>query len=300
MKILILGGDGMLGHQLLLSLQKRHDVKITLRQSLALYQQYGLFTTENSYFGVDIYNKHILFNILNEFQPVAVINAIGVVKQRKTAKEAIPCIEINALFPHHLAQMCSVTNTRMIHISTDCVFSGRKGNYIESDFSDAEDLYGKSKYLGEVHDKHCITLRSSIIGLELARKTSLIEWFLAQRGTIKGFRHAIYSGITTQEMSRVIEHVLINHPDLSGLWHVSSLNTIDKYELLSIFSKKLNRNDIEIIPDDHFVCDRSLAGDAFSKITGYQSPNWETMLSELADQVKQRCNYSERGLQCDA
>src|SRR5262249_5174440 len=148
------------------------------------------------------------------------------------------------------------------------------------DRSDAEDLYGKSKYLGEVHEPHCITLRSSIIGLELSRKTSLIEWFLAQKGTIKGFKQAIYSGLTTQEMSRVIERVLVQHPSLSGLWHVASATAINKYDLLSQFSNLLERQDIHIEPDENFRCDRSLNADAFYRATGYESPTWDIMLRQ--------------------
>lgn len=289
MKILILGGDGMLGHQLMLSLQKRHQVKVTLRQDMKVYQQYNLFNTTNSYFGIDVCQHEGLLRVLSDFQPQAVINAVGVIKQRQIANEAIPNIEINALFPHRLAQLCKKIKTRMIHFSTDCIFSGQKGRYLENDHSDAKDFYGKSKYLGEVQDSHCLTLRSSVIGLELARKTSLIEWFFAQKGVIKGFRRAIYSGLTTQEMSRVIELVLMEHPNLSGVWHVSS-DFINKYELLTKLSDIIGRKDIQINPDDSFVCDRSLIGDAFCKVTGYKSPSWEMMLKELADHFNQQSN----------
>ena len=287
MKILILGGDGMLGHQLLLSLQDQHAVKVTLRKEREAYAQYGLFDTSNSYFGMDVSHQQNLSRVLSDFAPHAVINAVGIVKQRNSSKEAIPSVEINALFPHRLSQMCEAINARVIHFSTDCVFSGRKGQYTEADRSDAEDLYGKSKYLGEIHDKHCVTLRSSVIGLELSRKASLIEWFLAQAGTIKGFRQAIYSGFTTQEMSRIVAHILINCPTLYGVWQVSSA-AINKYELLTIFSSLLGRQDICIEPDDHFICDRSLRGEAFNRETGYKAPNWEAMLKELAEQVKTR------------
>lgn len=288
MRILIVGGDGMLGHQLLQTLQKQHEVKVTLRQNLSAYTHYGYYHADNTYTGVDIRRDEELLEALAHFQPQAVINAVGVVKQRKSAKDAIPSLEINALFPHRLALMCEAVKARMVHISTDCVFSGRKGKYTEQDLSDAEDLYGKSKYLGEVTDSHCVTLRSSIIGLELSHKTGLIEWFLAQKGTIKGFRKAIYSGLTTQEMSRVIERILVQHPELSGVWQVSSDTAINKYELLTAFTEMLGRKDIQIEPDDNFVCDRSLLSEPFKKATGYKPPTWQTMLGELATQVKQR------------
>lgn len=288
MKILIIGGQGMLGHQLFLTLKQRHHVCVTLREDLSAYKIYNLYDRSNSYTEIDVCDRDALQNVLSEFQPQVVINAVGVVKQLKLAKEAIPSIEINALFPHRLALMCKQFNARMVHISTDCVFSGKKGQYTENDFSDAEDLYGRSKFLGEVHEAHCITIRSSIIGLELSRKTGLIEWFLAQKGVIKGFKKAIYSGITTKEMSRVIEMILTDFPNMSGVWHVSSDTSINKFQLLTQFSLLLKRNDIEIIPDDDFVCDRSLVSDRFKAATGYKAPDWSSLLMELASDVKHR------------
>ncbi|MDQ3911555.1 MAG: SDR family oxidoreductase, partial [Actinomycetota bacterium] len=222
MRILILGGDGMLGHRLLMHLQDRHETKVTLRRELAAYERYGLFTLENSYWGVEAKDTERLLEVMGDFRPEAVVNAVGIVKQRGAAKEAIPSLEINALLPHRLALLCRAAGARLIHLSTDCVFSGRKGNYTEDDIPDAEDLYGRTKLLGEVTDAGCITLRTSIIGLELSRRTGLIEWFLAQRGEIRGFTKAIYTGLTTAEMSRVIERVLVEHPHLSGVWQVAS------------------------------------------------------------------------------
>jgi dTDP-4-dehydrorhamnose reductase len=188
MRILILGGDGMLGHQLYRHFSREHEARVTLRQDLAVYQQlFPLFNERNAYAGIDVRSLERLVEVISDFRPEIVLNAIGIVKQRSTSKESIPSIEINALLPHRLAVLCSAIGARLIHYSTDCVFSGRKGNYQETDPSDAEDLYGKSKFLGEVHERHCITLRSSIIGRELSRKTSLFEWFLSQSGTVRGF-----------------------------------------------------------------------------------------------------------------
>lgn len=287
MKILILGGDGMLGHQLLSSLKDHHEVRVTLRQDLGAYTQYGLFNHSNSYAGIDIRRSDDLLTTLNHFKPNAVINAVGIVKQRKDAKDIIPSLEINALFPHRLALLCEAIQARLVHISTDCIFSGQKGAYTEKDRSDAEDLYGVSKYLGEVSGPNAITLRTSIIGLELTRKTSLIEWFLAQEGAIKGFRKAIYSGFTTLELSRIIERILLHYPTLSGVWHISS-NPINKHELLNIFSTQLQRKNIQIEPNDTFVCDRSLLSDPLQKVIDYTPPTWHNMLSELATQAKER------------
>jgi len=172
-------------------------------------------------------------------------------------------------------------------MSTDCIFSGRSGLYDEQAISDAEDLYGRSKFLGEVNQSHVITLRKSTIGLELAGAHGLVEWFLTQRGKVQGFRKAIYSGLTSSELARVIEDILLNHQSLSGIWNIAS-DPINKYDLLMQLTAKLGRDDVEIEPSDSFVCDRSLEGAAFCRQTGYASPPWNAMLDELADQIRDR------------
>jgi dTDP-4-dehydrorhamnose reductase len=277
----------MLGHRLFMHLRKNHETKVTLRRDLAAYERYELFTPENSYVGVEVRDRDRLLGVVADFRPEAVVNAIGVVKQREAAKEAIPSLEINALFPHRLALVCRTAGARLVHISTDCVFSGRKGNYTEDDVPDAEDLYGRTKLLGEVADAGCITLRTSIIGLELSHRMGLIEWFLAQRGEIRGFIKAVYTGLTAAEMSRVIERVLVEHQDLSGVWQVAS-EPINKHDLLTHFSEVLGRDDISIVPDDSVNVDRSLSAVAFEEVTGYHAPRWNEMLKELAAEVRKR------------
>ena len=284
MRILILGGDGMLGHQLLRQWQGQHEVRVTLRRDLDAYARFGLFRPGNSYYGVDIVRTQELVGVLADFHPQAVVNAVGIVKQQSAAKESIPSIEINALFPHCLAVLCKAVGARLIHMSTDCVFSGRKGNYQESDLPDAEDLYGKSKYLGEVYDTHCVTLRTSIIGTELTRKKSLVEWFLAQQGPVKGFRKAIFSGFTTIEMARIIERLLVQHPRACGLYHVSSA-PISKLELLTKIMEKLELP-VQIVPDESLGIDRSLDSSRFRKEFGYMPPAWDGMLDELTNDIK--------------
>lgn len=279
MRILILGGDGMLGHQLLKSLAQRHEVKVTLRQDLEAYSSCKLFNHDNAYTGIDIRSLERLVEVMADFRPEAVINAVGIVKQRSDAKESIPSLEINALLPHRLAVLCKGIGARLIHLSTDCIFSGKRGNYLESDPSDAEDLYGKTKYLGEVHEANSLTLRTSIIGQELSRHTSLLDWFLAQTGTVKGFTEAIYTGFTTLEMSRIIESMLINHPEACGVYQVSS-DPINKYELLLLIKEKLGL-DIEIVPDKVFCCDRSLDSSRFRAEFNYTPPSWTAMIEEL-------------------
>jgi dTDP-4-dehydrorhamnose reductase len=280
MRVLILGGDGMLGHQLLKSLSPRHDVRVTVRQELANYAACDLFHRGNAYAGIDVRRWEDLAVVIGDFAPNAIVNAVGIVKQRPSAHESIPSLEINALLPHRLAALCRAAGARLIHVSTDCVFSGSTGNYVETDASDAADLYGKSKFLGEVDAAPALTLRTSIIGPELTRKTGLLEWFLAQQGTVKGFRGAIYSGFTTLEISRIIDRILTGFPSAHGLYHVSS-DPISKYDLLLLLRKHFRR-DIEIVPDDVFQCDRSLNSDRFRREFAYSPPTWDAMCQELA------------------
>jgi dTDP-4-dehydrorhamnose reductase len=287
MRVLILGGDGMLGHRLFLHLRGRHEVRVTLRRGLADYERYGLFTKGNSYASVEALDRDALTGVFADFRPEAVVNAVGIVKQRGAAKEAIPSLEVNSLLPHRLALLCRAAGARLVHISTDCVFSGRDGGYTEESYPDAEDLYGRTKLLGEVDEPGAITLRTSIIGLELARKTGLIEWFLAQEGEVRGFTNAIYTGLTTAELSHVIERVLVEHPDLYGVWQVAS-EKINKHDLLVRFSEVLGRDDLHIVPDGSVKIDRSLVGDAFRQATGYSAPSWDEMLQELGAEVRER------------
>jgi len=279
MRILILGGDGMLGHQLFKQLKNNHDVRVTLRQDLAAYKKFMLFSTENTYPGIDVRSPGKLAEVLTDFHPDTVVNAIGIVKQLPEANESIPSLEINALFPHRLSLLCKDISARMIHLSTDCVFSGKKGNYKESDTSDPDDLYGRTKFLGEVTEKHCLTLRTSMIGQELSRKKNLLEWFLAQKETVQGYKEVIFSGFTTLELSRVIENMILNYPDASGIYHVSS-DPISKFDLLSLIKEGLKLK-IEIIPDESFACDRSLDSSKFRQEFNYSPPTWEKMVEEL-------------------
>jgi dTDP-4-dehydrorhamnose reductase len=278
-RILILGGDGMLGHQLLNYLAARHETRVTLHQDLSSYASLGLFHHGNTYASIDVRSVDRLTEVVADFRPQVVINAIGIVKQRPTSLASLPSLEINSLLPHRLAVLCKAVGARLVHISTDCVFSGRKGNYQENDPSDAEDLYGKSKYLGELHDSHCLTLRTSIIGRELIRKNGLLEWFLSQKTPVKGYRHAIFSGFTTLEIARIIERMLLHYPQASGVYQVSS-EPITKYALLLLFREILGHG-VEIVPDEVFHCDRSLDSSRFRREFNYSPPSWERMIEEL-------------------
>lgn len=283
-RILIIGGDGMLGHQLLRELGARHEVRVTLRRPLADYASLGLFNAANSAAGVDVRDADAMRNEIARFRPDAVVNAAGVVKQRGEASEAIPAIEINALFPHRLAQACAEAGAYLVHFSTDCVFSGRKGGYGESETPDPVDLYGRSKLLGELSGAGCITLRTSMIGPELSRKHGLLEWFLSQRGTVQGYRRAVFSGLTTPEQARIVERVLQKMPRASGTYHVSA-QPISKYELLRMVATEF-RVDTRIAPDDAVAIDRSLDSSRFRAEFGYAPPSWQQMVAELASLMR--------------
>jgi len=281
MKVLIFGGDGMLGHQLYSSLTPKHDVYVTLRQTKENYSHLPYYTEENARFGLEVSHLDEVNALINELRPEVIVNAIGIVKQRKSSYDVISSLEINSLFPHKLAEMAKLVGARVIHMSTDCVFDGNKGTcYTEEDKFSATDLYGMSKYLGELHATNCLTLRTSIIGLEISRKTSLVEWFLAQTGTIKGFEKAIFSGFTTKELCRVIERMMLDFPEAHGLYHVS-MDPINKFDLLNIYKNYLGR-DIEIKKETEFVCHRGLNSDKFRQEFNYQPPSWEETLKELA------------------
>ncbi len=287
LRVLILGGDGMLGHQLFKQLAPRHETRVTLRQDLSAYEQFGLFSKDNAYAGIDVRVTDRLLAVLADFRPDFVINAIGMVKQRPEGQEHISNLEVNALLPHRVALLCKAIQAPLIHIGTDCVFSGKRGNYSESDPPDPVDVYGYSKLLGEVVSEGVLTLRTSIIGTELSRKSSLVEWFLGESGSIKGYKEAIFSGFTTMELSRIIDHLLVSgFHDAWGLYHVSS-SPISKHDLLAMLRDKLALT-LRIEPDHAVQCDRSLDSSLFREKFGYTPPSWDTMLDELAREIREQ------------
>lgn len=288
MRALVLGGDGMLGHELQARWSPRHEVWVTLRQAREAYGCRAAGFGPRAIFGVDARLDGPLAQALARARPEVVVNAVGIVKQREAAHDPVLSIEVNALLPHRLARLCRTAGARLVHISTDCVFSGARGEYTERDIPDPVDLYGRSKWLGEVADQpHALTLRTSIIGLELGRTTGLIEWFLAQRGTVRGYRRAVYTGLTTAELARALEHLLLQADSPHGLWHLASAR-IDKHDLLTRLSRRLGRTDVEIVPDDAVACDRSLCGRALEARTSYRVPSWDDMLEELAQSIQRR------------
>ena len=272
----------MLGHTLFtqLSSQKNLDAYATVRSSSGLPLWFSPGLVEKIRAGVDAYNFDTIIRAFGSIQPDIVINCIGLIKQLPIASDPLAAITINSLLPHRISMICRSAGARMIHISTDCVFDGKKGNYTEGDSSTADDLYGRSKFLGEVaYPPHCLTLRTSIIGHELKGKLGLVEWFLAQEGKVSGFTHAIYSGFPTIEFARIITDYILPNPELAGVYHVSS-DPISKYDLLKLVARKYDKN-IEIEPYDDFRQDRSLDSSLFRRITGYMAPSWPELVDKM-------------------
>lgn len=287
MKLLVLGGDGMLGHQLMYSLSKDHEVKCTLRGSEEQYGGASIFRDSNAFFDTDIRDEVRIIETLGAFEPYAVINCVGIVKQRMESKESIPSIEINALAPHKIAGICKGRGIRFIHVSTDCVFDGKTGGYKESDPCNVSDIYGLTKYLGETQGPNSLTLRTSIIGHELRRKTGLLEWFLAQTEPVKGFKNAIFSGLTTFELANVINMLITQYRDVYGLYHVSS-QPITKFDLLHLFNEVYERN-ISIEVDEEFFCNRSLDSSQFRTTCNYAPPEWDALIRSMKEDYDERC-----------
>lgn len=275
MKLLVLGGDGMLGHELYRELRDHHETRVTQRNQSR---------EPHVFAGVEVRGSRRIEEVIAQFKPAAVVNCIGIIKQRPENEDAITSIEVNALLPHRLAIACRAAGARLVQLSTDCVFSGDKGAYREEDRPDPVDVYGRSKLLGEVTGEGALTLRTSMIGLGLHRKTSLVDWFLAQKGRVQGYRKAIFSGLTTRELSRVIRMILEKHPQASGLYHLSAA-PIDKYTLLVKLRERLGKS-VDIVPADEPRIDRSLDSTRFRRVFSWQPPEWDAMLDELAVETR--------------
>ena len=282
MRILILGGSGMLGHRLWLSLRDSFETWVTVRGSADPFPERPEFSREKIRWNVDALVFDEVVRTLAAVRPDLVINCIGLIKQTQMANDPLSAIRVNAMLPHQLALICRSAAVRLIHISTDCVFSGKQGQYVESDPADATDLYGRTKFLGEVGYDNTITLRTSIIGRELKARLGLIEWFLAQRESVNGFTRAIFSGLTTGELGRVIRDHVLAHPELHGVYHVSS-QPISKYDLLVMAARTL-AHPIRVHENGEYAIDRSLDSSLFRTATGYQPPSWEAMMEGLAQE----------------
>ena len=281
-RVLIVGASGMLGHKLVQRLGSRFETWATVRGDAPAPAAARILDRSRTVTRVRVEAPETVARALEESRATTVVNAVGIVKQLDAAKAAVPSIRINALFPHELAAMCADHGARLVHISTDCVFSGERGGYVEDDVPDARDLYGRSKLLGEVVDApNAVTLRTSIVGRELQGALGLFEWFLSQRGSrVRGFSRAIFSGVTTAVLADLIGDLIERPQPLAGLWQVSAA-PIDKLTLLRELRDALGI-EVEIEPDDSLVIDRSLDSSRFRNETGWTPPAWEAMLADLA------------------
>lgn len=280
-RILIVGVTGMLGHAVfnVFDGDAGHEVWGTLRSAAGL-RHFSAQVHARLLSGVDVLDHDALTAVMARVRPDVVINCVGLIKQLADANDPLTALPINAMLPHRLARLCELAGARLIHVSTDCVFSGLKGLYLESDLSDAEDLYGKSKYIGELHDlPHAITLRTSIVGHELGSSYALVDWFLSQQSSVRGFTKAIFSGLPTVELARVMKDFVVPHPQLNGLYHVAA-QPIAKLDLLQLIAAQYGKQ-IEIRPDDALVIDRSLNGARFSEATGYVAPAWPELIRRM-------------------
>jgi dTDP-4-dehydrorhamnose reductase len=266
----------MLGHVMVrvLAASDALDVAVCVRSPTTVeYDRTQVWT------GVDVTQPDALLDVMQSCRPDVVINCVGLVKQRAQAEDPLIALPVNAILPHRLARMCALAGGRLIHFSTDCVFSGERGNYRESDIPDARDLYGLSKLLGEVHDLHALTLRVSIIGPELQGAQGLLAWFLSQTGRVRGYRRAVFSGLTTLELAQVVRDRLLSRSDLHGLYHLSA-DPITKFDLLTL-AGKIFAHPIHIDSCDEPVIDRSLDSTRLRAALDYQPPSWSEMLLRL-------------------
>lgn len=279
-KIAILGANGMLGHRLLTHLADRHEIIGTARKINDRLSSLAARARVRVLEGLTAEDHPAFERMLDAERPDVVVNCIGVVKQLSEAKDPLVAIPINALFPHWLARTCAKRGVRMLHFSTDCVFSGEHGPYTEDSAADARDLYGRSKLLGEVDEPNALTLRTSIIGHEINVATGLVEWILRNKGgQVSGFARALYTGVTTDYMAEAVGRLIEEFPDLSGIWHLSA-DTISKFDLVRLVNRVYMLN-IRVDRDEAFICDRRLDSSRLRERTGIVPPSWDAMIDAM-------------------
>lgn len=283
-RVMILGGAGMLGHKLVQQLGPRFPGTVcTVREPAddPWLVRVPILQGEHVFYGVDAMDFDRTAALIARVRPDVLVNCVGVIKQRPGAKDAIASLTLNALLPHRLAALLDRWGGRLIHFSTDCVFSGRDGMHTEDSVPDATDLYGRTKLLGEVEADNALVIRSSIIGRELKHFASLVDWFLAQAGgKVGGYTRVLYSGVTTLCMARLVGDLITDHPGLHGLWQLASA-PIAKHELLVLLRDAFGV-DVTIEPDDSVVLDRTLDGRRFAAATGVAVPSWPEMVAAMA------------------
>lgn len=272
----------MIGHRMWATLGERYEaIGVLRRKELGALSLIPGITQKNAILGVEVQNVSALTKVIQETKPAIVLNCVGIVKQLKDSSDHLKSISLNSLFPHQLAKVCAEHGARMIQFSSDCVFDGMKGDYRENDFTNAQDLYGRSKALGEIdYLGNVLTMRTSSIGREVFPHGGLVEWFLGNRGKgITGYKHAIYSGFPTKRLGNIIADHVIPNPALSGIMHIAS-TPIDKYSLLKMIKDHFNLS-VDIALNDQVSIERSLNFEKFSAVTGFQSPSWKEMMKDL-------------------
>lgn len=288
-RALIFGGGGMLGHELWRTCRRAGlDAFATVRPERLEGPPASVLDPAATLTGVRAEDPASVAWAIEECGAEVAVNCIGVVKQSAAAQDAVTAIRVNSLFPHELAAACRERGVRLVHVSTDCVFSGRRGRYSEDDPPDPIDLYGRSKLLGEVEAEGVLTLRTSMIGRELQGANGLLEWFLSQQGgTVRGFAHALFTGPTAPVLASVIaEHAIPG--ELEGLFHVGA-EPIDKHSLLCMLRDTFSL-DVEIERDEGVRIDRSLDSSRFREATGWRPPSWAEMVAELAATSGHTCS----------
>ena len=295
MRILVVGITGMLGYSLFKDLSSCDNFQVygTARSVQEKENFFISFNKTNIFENIDVHNIVDLEIVIKQLRLDIVINCIGLIKQNEKDNHSIESIYLNALFPHKLADICNKYSAKLIHFSTDCVFSGREGGYLEGHLPDSDNIYGRSKCLGEVLDNH-LTLRTSIIGHELSSCVSLVDWFLAQNSKVLGYSNAIFSGLPTCFVSKVLIDYILPNNKLKGLYHLS-VDPINKLELLRMIRNKYDHT-IEIEEFDDFVTDRSLNSGMLTQDTGYIYPNWleliDYMHNDFVVHYKPNKNYN--------
>ena len=283
MKVMILGGAGMLGHQVYLKLKTEFgatNVAITLRKTKQHYDKFGIFKEAVAFDELDVLNFPQVEVALNKFKPDYIINCIGLTLRKKELGDVEKCIQVNSMLPHRLAKWGELNNSRVIHFSTDCVFDGKKGNYTEKDIPTADDLYGQSKFLSEIIYPNSLTIRLSVVGRELEGKTEFIEWFLSHKGkSVNGFAGVNYSGLSTNVVAKELIRIIKNYPKISGTYQMAS-EPMNKFDILKIVNE-IYQTKTEIKESADYKNDKTLNCDLYTQLTGFKKPSWKSMIAEM-------------------
>ena len=277
MKILVFGASGMLGNAMVRILSEKENFEVfgTIR-SKKVKKLFNSKIAERLVCLGDVTKYNDLVDIFNKVQPDIVINCISLSRQLLIKSDPLLMIPIYALLPHQLAKLCGDNGARMIHISTDGVFSGSKSGYVESDPVDAKDVYGITKFMGEVQYPHSITIRTSIIGHELQDGDGLVSWFLSQKKSCECYSRAIFSGFPTVVLAQIISDIVIPRDDLNGVFHIAS-NPISKCDLLQLIAQVYGLK-IRLMTNNKVEIDRSLNAERFKAVTGYVPPDWPELI----------------------